>query len=438
MPSPPSILSQATVRNMTMLEQLESSYRLLTTHPGEAAAAAEGGCAPSAQEIAQLDNKCRHSTFPDSDACGTSAVKADGGASEPPAGSVGPQDEEPRMVGGIVVKDRNAERRQSHSLASAQARDVAAVGALIVQLYTRRLHHVRSTDAQYWRGQIRCLPSAARRVAAVCLGGIAAEDAPSTGQLLRDEFFPETVRRAAEFLSALQQPSIIGDGGCRSTDLQGQGQLGESQGVASNSEQACEHLLLTQLAESGGILSLHKTPEALRICLPMIIQVLEAAALQPADKRAGGLSARQNTADRQHEAGSVASAFVAVYQQLLQCLHRDEVQQECVPLWQRVIRGRPQEGQKHGMEKRALTFNIELQAALLQSNLLRSLLACVGLASFLDNVHSHILDIVCGAAQIGQSARRATSLVNQATQVLPCSLLLHSPKGLSLQACFDR
>lgn len=435
MPSPPLTLSQATVRNMTMLEQLESSYRLLSTYAGEAAAAAEGGSSASAQDIAQLENNCRHSSFSQSDALDTRAMTADATASQPP---VGPQEEEPRTAEGIVGEDGSAQRRQSHSLASLQARDVAAVGALIVQLYTCRLHHVRSTDAQYWRGQIKYLPSAAGRVAAACLGDNAAGDVPSTGQLLRNAFFTEAVRRAAEFLSGLQPPSLIGDGGCRSARSHGQGQLDGIQGVTSKSEQACEHLLLAQLAESGGILSLHKTPEALRICLPTIVRLLEAAALQPADEQVGGLPARQNSADGQHEAGSMASAFVTVYRQLLQCLHQHEVQQECVPLWQRVIRGRPREGQTHGLEKRALTFNMKLQAALLQRDLLRSLLACVGLTSFLDNVQSHILDIVCGAALNGLSARHTTSLVNQAAQVFPCFVPLNFPLVLSLQACFNR
>ncbi|KAK9916467.1 hypothetical protein WJX75_002924 [Coccomyxa subellipsoidea] len=41
--APPKGPSEATQRSMTMLEQLESSYHLLATQPGEAAAAAEGG-----------------------------------------------------------------------------------------------------------------------------------------------------------------------------------------------------------------------------------------------------------------------------------------------------------------------------------------------------------------------------------------------------------
>ena len=412
---------------MALLEQLESSYRLLAVHPGEAAAAAEGGSASSAQETAQLDNKWRHSTSPNSNTIDSRAATDTAAASETPAESLGPQGQDSTPAGGDVAEECNAERRESHSLSSMQARDVAAVGALIVQLYTRRLHHVRSTDAQYWQSQIRHLPSAPRRLAAACLGGIAAGDAPSTGQLLRNEFFTETVRKAGEFLTTLQPPPMTGDRGWKSARCQSQGQLGENQGVASTSKQACEHVLLAELAESGGILRLYKTPEALRICLPTIIQLLEAAALQPADEEAGGSSAQQTKAEGQHEAGSVASTFVTVYQQLLQCLHQDQVQQECVLLWQRVIRGRPGEGQKQGMKKRALAFNMKLQAALLQHDVLRSLLARAGLASFLDKVHPHILDIVCGAAQAGQSARHATSLVNQATQVLPCFLALHLP-----------
>ena len=368
MSSPPSTLTQATLRDMALLEQLESSYRLLAVHPGEAAAAADGGSVPSAQETAHVDYTRIHCTVPNSN---TFAATANAVASEPPARSVGPQDQESIMAGGDVAEDCNPERRESHSISSMQARDVVAVRALIVQLYTRRLHNVSSTDAQYWQSQIRHLPSAPRRLAAACLGGIAAGDAPSTGQLLRNEFFTETVRKAAEFLTTLQPPPMTGDRGWMSARCQGQGQLGENQGVASTSEQACNHVLLAELAESSGILRLHKTPEALRICLPTIIQLLEATALQPADEEAGGSSARQDRAEGQHEAGSVASAFVTVYQKLLQCLRQHEVQQECVPLWQRVIKGRPREGQKQGLEKRALALNVKLQAAPLQPDVLR-------------------------------------------------------------------
>jgi hypothetical protein len=414
--APPKGPSEATQRSMTMLEQLESSYHLLATQPGEAAAAAEGGHVDPPQNSPCPDDRPEPSL--DSEAADCADVTTEGGDFLQSPGSTTPQSPGPTSADSGGGTDRDAERRRSHSLASAQRKDVAAVGALIVQLYTRRMHHVRSTDMKYWRSQIRHLPSAARSIASACLG---ADGAPSTGQLLQDELFTGSVRAAAEFLGIIQPSLTAGDRGSGSFRSRQRRQLGNDissisrLGVARWSP--CVHQLLADLVDSGGVCELHKTPGVLHICLPAIIQLLEAAALLPAEQSAPASSAAQNLPDNLHTAAKVASNFVTVLQQLLQCLTRQEVQQECVLLWQRTLSGRPQSPHSHSGRSNACTVSSQIQAALLQIDVLKELLVSVGLSTFVDSVHPRILDIVCCSAHTVQSARHPHSLVTQASQV---------------------
>ena len=404
---------------MTLLEQLESSYSLLATQPGEAAAAAEGGLVVPTEDSPRMDQTDKSSSSLDSEASETGKDDAPETA-EPlqPAGSATKHSMEPAEAGSGYANDSDADRRRSHSLASAQAQDVAAVGALIVQLYTRRMHYVRSTDARYWCNQIKQLPSAARSIAAACLAGVGA----STDQLLQDEFFTGSVRTAAKFLIAIQAPLTMRGQGC-GTRSWPQKQPEEGLSVPGASESAswalgvpCVHRVLEDLAESGGVQELHKTPGALHICLPAILQLLEAAALLRTERSVGDTNAAQSTGDGVHAASKVAGSFVTVWQQLLQCLPRPEVQRECVPLWQRMLSGRPLGGHSSSRSS-GQPVSPGFQAALLQIDLLKGLISSIGLTAFLDSVHPHTLDTVCGASHAGHSARPPQSLVTHASQV---------------------
>lgn len=400
--------SKATVRSITMLEQLEGDCGMLALgSTGRAVAAAESSSAGPAQHSLHADRIDEDSRLLYMQPQHSAISAAAGQCSE----SSHENDGSPADVGGgNKLETRDDERRRSHSLASAQAQDVAAVGALVVQLYTGRLHHVRSTDVQHWQAEVRHLPSAARRIAACCLGGVAAAGgAPSTEELLRSEFFPDGVRAAERFLRNVQPDLMMGHRGCRDAGSDQQSQPGDAGGLPTGERRSCAHQLLRELARSGGVQKLHRTPGALQLCLPIIIELLESAAMVPQhSSEADGSSV--------HSGSSITSAYVAVLQQLLHCLPKGAVQ-ECVPLWQGVLRGEPSRSSSYVSGGASWVVSKHIQAALLQHDLLRSLLASVGITAFLDSMQPCILDILHDTSSTSQTMQYSISLVKEATQV---------------------
>jgi hypothetical protein len=295
-------------------------------------------------------------------------------------------------------------RRDSHRHASSssQEEDVAAVGALLVQLYSRRLHHVSCGDLPYWQRQIRRLPPSARAFARACLDSDPARR-PQVAALLQDDFFPPAVRAAAVLLAQLGWPEATGAGGAPD--------------AATHLRSANAEAVLARLALSGVIDQLQRAAGALTLCLPTLLHLLETASVAPA-------SLPQQTLKP-----FAAEGFAAVLRQLLRALSRQQAQAQLLPLLRRVLSGKQHTGGR-AAAAHAHATEAAVLAAVLQPDLLWALIEAAGLSAYLDALHGEVLELVCGRAQPAQLPSAADS-ADLAMQVS----LLSFPLSSSAASC---
>eukprot|EP00884_Botryococcus_braunii_P002555 jgi/Botrbrau1/122/Bobra.0022s0108.1 len=139
-----------------------------------------------------------------------------------------------------------------------QARDIAALGRITVQLYCKERIYASPDDERFWQAQLARLPAGARAFAEACLC-VEPQRRATADQLLQCDFFGSAQRRALGFLSSLEYSSTVLD-----------------------AEGCSPHLAaLAALCEAGDLAELGASPKALDLCLPAVESILRGAAAHP-------------------------------------------------------------------------------------------------------------------------------------------------------------
>lgn len=416
---------EARAKAMSLLDQLEGSYSIIAGHGSTGAAR----CLQ--QPVHQLPSPAAacadiangHVAMP-----GRGSTRAAGPGApnlEPAEASTWNADDAPVSTAAQDYSDQEAdkERRGSHALASARQDDIAALGALIVQLYSRRVHHVRLRDMPYWQRQAKNISSAARVLVLSCLSSNPSSR-PDIEKVLRDAFFGPAVRIASAFLESVRPAEALQQPG-RPPMLEQRAEGMDPGSDSSNNDVARKQLrywrsaydALGQIDKSAWMQQLSKAPGALEMCLPIILQLLAAAAVRDAADAAGAQTSQHILASTGHAASSRGdvSAYKSVMWQVLDQAPRQQLQTSILPLWRQVLQGSAADLLASQCSSRAaVDVDPAVQALLMQLELLRKLLDRVPLSDFLSSVHACILDVVCSSSL---RPERSTSLVQTATQV---------------------
>ena len=278
------------------------------------------------------------------------------------------------------------------SMASQQRNDTVAMAALIVQLFTRRLHYRHELDVQYWRSQVPALPAPAQEFALACLEW----NPRSIGKLMKHRFFTAEIRAAAAYVAYLDSKASSCGSNARK---QPSAETSAEQGLHSRAEtlkldssmssRACVlHDLLGQ-----GPLSLEAPADqgSLQLCMQSILRaVTEAAMLSPASSAARSEALQEVAAMDQSTAETVAEVLL----RLVRLLPRSLAIEGPLPVWAALLGGRAPADMHSSHTGAAVHPHVQLQ--LRQPGRLKQLAAAVGLSAYLDSVHSVLLSVVCG------------------------------------------
>ena len=308
-----------------------------------------------------------------------------------------------------------SQKQQGHaasSMASQQRNDTVAMAALIVQLFTRRLHYRHELDVQYWRSQVPALPAPAQEFASACLEW----NPRSIAELMKHSFFTAEIRAAAAYVAYLDSKASSCGSNARK---QPSAEASAEQGLHSRAEtleldssmssRACVlHDLLGQ-----GLLSLQAPADqgSLQLCMQSILRaVTEAAMLSPASNAARSEALQENAA----MALSTAEAVAEVLLRLVRLLPRSLAIEGPLPVWAALLGGRAP-ADMHSSHTGA-TVHPHVQVQLMQPGGLKQLAAAVGLSAYLDSVHSVLLSVVCGGTSDAREPTAGHS-VQQTIQV---------------------
>ena len=356
--------------------------------------AAQEGILPSDPSLARASAMLQLQQLESSFDAHTPALAEHHAADAPGAGSTRAADSPKCSSAGRPDPDSaHADRRNSHRHASCsgqQTDDLAAVGALLVQLHSRKLHHVRRSNLPYWQRQIRHLPPSARALAQACLDS-EAHRRPSVANLLQDDFFSPAVRVAAACLAQLGWPEAA------PTRLEASRAAEPDAGLSPADPGA----VLARLAGSKVIGQLQQAPGALALCLPTLVHLLEAASLA-------------------YDATDPGPGLSAVLGQLLRALTRQQVQEQLLPLLRRILAGK----QHSAGTARGPGTDSAVLAAVLHPELLWVLIEVAGMSAYLDSLHAEVLELISGRTQSPELPSTAGSAdlamqVKQSTCHLP-------------------
>ena len=288
---------------------------------------------------------------------------------------------------------------------SHQRADVRAMGALAVELFTRRLHYRSYADIEYWRSKAHAVAAPVQSFVMDCLDGAF----PSIHKLMRHSIFAAPIRAAAAHLAHLDDEIGIGSN-------------------RSDSKQASTVQDLLAGPHSLVVLARHGV---LQLCAPSILRLVEEAAVRDyaADSASPGQQHGAEASD------STVEAAAEVLLRLVQLLPRSLAIKGPLQAWTALqgghatAAGRPCAGRAQGRVHPAM------QAELMQPASLKRLAQAVGLSAYLDSAHAALLSTVCGGASAagGPAAGQALQLAIQVCVVCHRTLLLlhHSAR-----ACF--
>jgi hypothetical protein len=407
---------------MSLLEELEGSYSMLST-----ANSAESS--HRADSTLQLKPSSKHAVHTrGSDGLAAHEARSPQAQLHDPSGGANSFSEALQQFdSNSSTGDTDEKHRASHSLAAAQLDDIAALGVLIVQLYTGRMHHVSLQNLRYWQSQVRRLPSAAQGLARACLR-TDPSSRPAAEKLLRDLFFMPALCMASSFMSVALSYGAWHWHSCSPSEesKRFKGANGLSSSSDGRASQRAPHSTalgaLQEIVESAWVQKLSRTPGALDICLPAIVQVLRSAAAVAwpyQGKHSGPVAASESSKGRL-ELGH----FSTILRKLLEAVPRQQLHRHVLPLWTDLVRGTVS-GQHSNQHDRGSSCAVvpDVQTLVLQPELLRKLKLSVQLSAFLNSVHACILDIICCSSTHSQQSTRTVEAAIQVGSLHWSSLL---------------
>ena len=271
---------------------------------------------------------------------------------------------------------------------SQQRADVMAMGALVIELFTRRLHYRSYADADYWRKQVHAVAAPVQGFALSCLEG----NFPSMRKLMRHSIFAAPIRAAAVHLAHLD----------------------DGIGIGSKSSSSRQASTVKDLLDGPHSLAVLARQGVLQLCIPSILRLVEDAAVRNhvSDSSFPG---QQHGAEASH---STMEAAAEALLRLVQMLPRSLAIQGPLQVWI-ALQG------AHATAASRLYAGIApgrvhplMQAELMQPARLKQLAQAVGLSAYLDSAHAALLSMVCGGASVaGEPA--AGQALQLAIQVRP-------------------
>ena len=271
---------------------------------------------------------------------------------------------------------------------SQQRADVTAMGALVVELFTRRLHYRSCADADYWRGNVHAVAAPVQGFVLSCLDG----KFLSMHKLMRHSIFAAPIRAAAVHLAHL-------DGGI---------------GVGSKSSSSKQASTVEDLLDGPHSLAVLARQGVLQLCTPSILRLVEEASVRDyaSDSPSPG---QQHGAEASH---STQEAAAEALLRLVQMLPRSLAIQGPLQVWAALQGGRATAAGCLYAGVAAGRVHPLMQVGLLQPARLKQLAQAVGLSAYLDSAHAALLSTVCGGASVaGEPA--AGQALQLAIQVRP-------------------
>ena len=251
---------------------------------------------------------------------------------------------------------------------SQQRADVMAMGALVVELFTRRLHYRSYADANYWRGNVHAVAAPVQEFVLSCLNG----KFSSMHKLMRHSIFAAPIRAAAVHLAHL-------DGGI---------------GVGSKSSSSKQASTVKDLLDGPHSLAVLARQGVLQLCTPSILRLVEDAAVRNhvSDSSSPG---QQHGAEASHSTQEAAAEALLC---LVQMLPRSLAIQGPLQVWAALQGGRATAAGCLYAGVAAGRVRPLMQAELMQPARLKQLAQAVGLSAYLDSAHAALLSTVCGGA----------------------------------------
>ena len=271
---------------------------------------------------------------------------------------------------------------------SQQRADAMAMGALVVELFTRRLHYRSYADADYWRGNVHAVAAPAQDFVLSCLDG----KFPSMYKVMRQSIFAAPIRAAAVHLAHLD----------------------DGIGIGSKSSSSKPVSTVKDLLDGPHSLAVLARQGVLQLCAPSILRLVEDAAVRDyaSDSPSPG---QQHGAEASH---STMEAAAEALLRLVQMLPRSLAIQGPLQVWTALQGGHATAAGRLYAGMAPGRVHPLMQAELMQPARLKQLAQAVGLSAYLDSAHAALLSTVCGGASVaGEPA--AGQALQLAIQVLP-------------------
>ena len=265
--------------------------------------------------------------------------------------------------------------QRSGGALSLQRADVMAMGALAVELFTRRLHHRSYADTGYWRSNAHDVAAPVQGFVLCCLDG----NTPSIHKLMRHSIFAGPIRAAAAHLAHMDDGAGVG-------------------GSSSSSKLASA---LQDLLDGPHSLGAFARQGVLQLCAPSVLRLVEEAALRDYASDSASPGQRHGA-----EASlSTVEAAAEALRGLVQRLPRSLAIQGPLQLWAALLGGHAAAlGRTYAGSVQARVQPL-VQAELMQPARLKRLAQAVGLSAYLDSAHAALLSTVCtGASVAGKPA----------------------------------
>ena len=264
----------------------------------------------------------------------------------------------------------NEQNQRPGCALSQQEADVTAMGALVVELFTRRLHYRSYADVDYWRGNVHAVAAPVQGFVLSCLDGTF----PSMHKLMRHSLFAAPIRAAAVHLA----------------------HLNDGIGVGSKSSSSKHVSTVKDLLDGPHSLAVLAQQGVLQLCAPSILRLVEEAAVRDC-------ASDSPSPGQQHGAEASRSTIEAAAEALLrlvQMLPRSLAIQGPLQVWTALQGGNATAaGRLHAGVAPGRVHPL-MQAELMQPARLKQLAQAVGLSAYLDSAHAALLSTVCGCASV--------------------------------------
>ena len=253
---------------------------------------------------------------------------------------------------------------------SQQKADVTAMAALVVELFTRRLHYRSYADANYWQGNVHAVAPPVQDFVLSCLDG----KFPSMHKLMRHSIFAAPIRAAAVHLAHLD----------------------DGIGVGSKSSSSRQASTVKDLLDGPHSLAVLARQGVLQLCVPSILRLVEDAAVRDyaSDSPSPG---QQHGAEASH---SIQEAAAEALLRLVQMLPRSLAIQGPLQVWAALQGDRATAAGCLYAGVAAGRVHPLMQAELMQPARLKQLAQAVGLSTHLDSAHAALLSMVCGGTSV--------------------------------------